>query len=73
VRHYGRSLAAQSLFGQHPHRIFQPFEGERVHALLHQLLHHADALAVLPDALGFGVNLVSLREAVMRKIKKYKL
>jgi hypothetical protein len=33
---------------QHPHRIFQPFERQGIHAVADQLLNDADALAVLP-------------------------
>jgi hypothetical protein len=49
-----RTWVALKLFRQHPHRIFQPVHGKLVHALLHQLLYHTDALEVLPYALGYG-------------------
>ena len=43
------------LFAKHPHRFFQTSERHGVHAVAHQLLDDANALAVLPNALGFGV------------------
>jgi hypothetical protein len=42
-----QSQKIRRLFAQHTHRIFQPFEGEREHAVADQLLDDADALAVL--------------------------
>ena len=53
---FAQACRERILFRQHPHRIFQSPEGKRVHALLHQLLNDADALAVLPDAVGLGVD-----------------
>ena len=44
------------VLAQHPDGIFQPFEGEREHAVADQLLNDADALAVLPHALRFWVD-----------------
>jgi hypothetical protein len=36
-------------FAQHTHRIFQPFEGKRKHAVADQLLNDADALAIFGE------------------------
>ena len=44
------------LFAQHPHRFFQALEGHGIHAVADELLDDADALAVLPNALRFGVD-----------------
>ena len=46
----------KALLAQHSHGFFQAFEGERVHAVADDLLNDGNALAVLPDALGLGVD-----------------
>ena len=46
----------ENLFAELAHRLFQAAQREWVHALAHQLLHDADALAVLPHAQGLGVD-----------------
>ena len=57
-------LKVRGSFAQHAHRIFQPLEGQREHAVAHQLLDDGDALAVLPDALRLGVDPGELGEGV---------
>jgi hypothetical protein len=39
----------RQLFAQHPHRVFQPFEGERKHSIADQLLDDADALGIFGE------------------------
>ncbi len=56
------------LFAQHTHRIFQPFEGEREHAVANQLLDDADALAVLPHTQWLGVDPSELRVGVCESL-----
>lgn len=43
-----RERMALRLFGEQPHCILQPFEGERKHAPAHDLLNDGGALLVLP-------------------------
>ena len=52
----GGNRFIQGLFRQHAHRVFQALQGQRVHALAHELLDDADALSILPHALGLGVD-----------------
>ena len=52
------------LFAEHAHRFFQTSERHGVHAVAHQLLDDADALAVLPNALRFWVDPRKFREGV---------
>jgi hypothetical protein len=51
-------------FAHGAHGIFQTLEGERVHAVAHELLNDGNALAVLPNALGLGVDPSKFREGV---------
>jgi hypothetical protein len=52
------------LVTKHAHRFFQTSEGHGVHAVAHQLLDDANALAVLPNALGRRVDPHKFREGV---------
>jgi hypothetical protein len=52
------------LFAEHAHCFFQASEGHGVHAVAHQLLDDANALAVLPNALGLGIDPRKFRECV---------
>ena len=52
------------VLAQHPDGIFQPFERQRKHAVVHQLLDDADTLAILPNALRFWVDPRKFREGV---------
>jgi hypothetical protein len=51
-----KSFLNAGLFAHHAHGVFQTFEGEGEHAVAHELLNDSNALAVLPYALGLGVD-----------------
>src|SRR5574337_430294 len=57
-------LSRGVLLAEQPHRRLEPGEREREHAVVRQLLHDRDALAVLPHALRLGVDPGVLRERV---------
>jgi len=60
----GPPVAGSASLAQMAHRIFQPLQGQRKHVLTDQLLDQGNALAVLPDALGFRVDPGKLRKRV---------
>src|SRR3954468_16063613 len=53
---------------QQTHRLFESLDRQRVHALVHQLLHDADRLAVLPHALRLGVDPHEFREGARQPL-----
>src|SRR5574337_843088 len=57
-------LSRGVLLAEQPHRGLEAGEREREHAVVRQLLHDRDALAVLPHALRLGVDPCVLRERV---------
>src|SRR5262245_21467295 len=60
-RNLRRSTAALVLFREQLHGPLEAVQGGGEHAAVHQLLHDADRLAVVPDLLGLGVEPDALR------------
>src|SRR4030095_12626191 len=54
-------IARSRLFRKQLHRTLEAIERGGIHASVHQLLDHADRLAVAPDLLGLGVEPHALR------------
>src|SRR6476660_8130533 len=48
--------AIVALLAQQPHAAFEPFDGQREHAVIHDLPDHGDRLPVLPQAFRLGVE-----------------
>ena len=67
-----RQLLVRFLFGQRAHRLFQAAHGQRIHPVVHQLLDDADAVPVLPDALGFRVDPDKLGECTGQALQPYR-